>query len=356
MIKKIIKGIHTTTFQQIIIFFTIAYIGSMLVLQYKQSYFAEENYKMEQVSETEKRLASRVEAGLNINNFPHFSFYKNEFTMDAGVWFKFPIGTESLQTIEKFSFKNGEILSKADPVIQLDDNNVIISYQVLVKFITPLNYKNFPVSDHKLTVILQNKSVSPNELYFYSDVYNFELADRLLTGNWVPAKRYVDNGYVQTSLKKDKGSIQADFPGVAFTIDFRNEDLRHFIILYLPLFLIFLLIFASLLMKIDDTSLRFPIVASVIPILALHSLVVENISPPGSHMTKVDQIYFTLILLALLILIFQAYLGMKFRYLRKEIKSVYDKAKGKLKVANDILIIFVLSALIAAMSYATFVQ
>jgi len=354
MIKKFTNSIQTTRFQQYLIFFSIFYVATMLFVQYEQVYYSESNITTSQINEKEKRLASTVEVGLHVNNFPKFSFYKNEFTMDAVLWFRFPIGSESMHTIEKFSFKNGKILAKSEPVVQVTDNNAIISYQVLVEFNTPIDYKNFPVSDHKLAIILQNKNVSPTELNFVSDTYNFEISDDLSVGNWTPVKTYVSSGYLQTKYKRQKGEIQTDFPSIVFTIDFENKDLRHFIILYLPLFLIFFLIFTSLLTVIDRLELRLPIVAGVVPILALHSLVIENISPVGSSITKVDQTYLTLVLLALLILIVQAYIGLSLKGNEHQSPEHLKKKKQKLKLINDIVIIVVLAALVVSMTYSTF--
>jgi hypothetical protein len=317
----------------------------MLVIQYKQNYFAEKNYPISHVSEKEKKLASNVEVGLFINNFPKFSFYKNKFRMDGVVWFKFPIGAESIHTIKKFSFKNGKIISKSDPIVQKSGNNVIINYQVLVDFITPLNYKHFPASDHKLTIILQNKTTSPSELYFVGNTSNFKLSDNLLTGNWKPLKKYVDSGYIKSI---------ADFPSTVFTIDFYNRDLRHFILLYLPLFLIFFLIFASLLTSVTNIEVRFPVVAGVIPILALHSLVIESVSPPGSNITKVDQIYLTLIVLSLVILLFQSYIGLATKKFVGAAPELSKEKEVELKKLNDIVMVLTLIALVVAMTYTTF--
>lgn len=354
MIRAIIRLIQKTRFQQAIIFFTIFYIAAILIIQYKQSYFSEKNIETNNITITEKRLASNVEVGLHVNNFPKFSFYQNEFTMDAVLWFRFPVGAESMDTIEKFSFKNGKISAKSEPVVQMTGNNVVISYQILVKFNTPLDYKNFPVSDHKLAIILQNKNVSPTELCFISDTFNFELSEDLAMGNWFPKKTYVSSGYLQTKYKRQKGAIQTDFPTVVFTIDFENRDIRHFILLYLPLFLIFFLIFTSLLTIIDRLELRLPIVAGVVPILALHSLVIENVSPKGSSITKVDQIYLTLVLLALIILLFQAYVGLSLKGAARKSVEFLKKKKVQLKILNDIVIVITLTALIVSLTYSTF--
>jgi hypothetical protein len=339
MVKKFISSIQTTRFQQMAIFFTIFFVASMLSIQYKRSYFSEKNLEISHVSEMEKRLASKVHVGLLINNFPRFSFYENRFIVDAVVWFRFPVGTESINTIEKFSFQNGNIVSKSEPIVQMSGNDVIVSYHVVVKFITPLSYKHFPASDHKLTLVLQNKSVGPAELYFHGTEKDFELSGDILTGNWQAGKRYVSHGYINAK--------EADFPSVVFTIDFYNNDLRHYILLYLPLFLIFFLIFTSLLIKVGDLHLRLPIVAGVVPILALHSLVIERVSPRGSSITKVDEIYLMLVVLSMFILIFQAYLGLT-------MKAHYDAEEELSKEEERSFKLLVLCALIAALTYVTF--
>jgi hypothetical protein len=354
MTKINFQKFQTPLFQELIIFFTIVYVSLMLVLQYKQSYFAEENYEVAKVEKKAQRLATKVETGLYINNFPTFSFYKNNFTMDAIIWFQFPVGTESLSTIEKFNFKNGTIISKSAPIIKMAGNNVTIIFHIVAELITILNYKHFPVSDHKLTIILQNKSISASELYFSSDEKNLELSNNLLTGNWIPSNNHVDTGFVKTEFKKGEEVIETGIPSVVFTVDFKNENLRNFIILYLPLFLIFFLIFASLLTRIDNIGIRLPIVASVVPILALHSLVIESMSPTGSNITKVDQIYLTLIGLSLIILLVQAYIGLFVKNIGDLTKEKQKQRLIHLKKANDFVILLVLTTLIISLTYSTF--
>lgn len=345
---------QTTRFEQAIIFFTIFYIGTMLIVQYKQNYFAEENYHIQQISEKEQQLASKVEVGLFVNNFPKFSFYKNEFEMDAAVWFRFPVGSESIYTIEDFSFKNGEILYKSEPITKLVGNEVVVGYHVLVRFITPLNYKYFPASDHKLTIILQNKSASPNELYFEGSEKNFRLSPLPNTGNWVPLKKYFESGYTESKLADAKEPLKADFPSVVFTIDFYNEDLRHYIILYLPLLLLFFLIFSSLLTHVTDVNTRLAVVAGVTPILALHSFVIDTISPASSSMTKIDIVYIWLIFLALIILLFQSYVGIVVKQHSGEESEIPHKKEQQLKQLNDLVIVAVLLALTTIITYTTF--
>ncbi len=363
-LKRVFKSIQTTKFQNYLIFFTIFYIASMLFVQYKQSYFAEKNFIVPKITKKEARLASIVKTGLQINNFSKFSFYNNFFRMDALVWFEFPIGTESIDTIDNFSFRNGRIRQKSKPAIQISDNSVIVSYQVTVDFSTKLNYKYFPSSDHKLTIIIENKSVTPNELYFSSTNKNLNLSGYTATGSWIPINNYVDAGYIEAratyTRAHEKQQIaklktKTVFPCVVYTIDFKNEDLRRFIILYLPLILLFLLIFSSLLTMIDDIALRLGIVTGVVPILALHSLVIEKISPISGLITKVDIIFFSIITLSLLILLFQSYTGLTLKELieKKQIEK-FERKKVILEKFNDIFVFLVLICLLIAITYTTF--
>ena len=91
-------------------FFCIVYMFTLLVISYKRDYYSESPTHILQVTSKEARLATKVNIGLHITNFPEFSFYQNKFKMNAIIWFKFPLGTESLNTIEQFSFQNGIIL------------------------------------------------------------------------------------------------------------------------------------------------------------------------------------------------------------------------------------------------------
>jgi len=354
MVKQIIDSIETSRFQQIFLFFVVLYIVSLLFLQYRWDYFSEKNVEINNITTTTEEISQKIEAGLRINSFPKFNFYKNEFIMNAIVWFKFPEGTESLDTISRFNFKNGKISSKSHPVIQKAEDNIIVSYQVRAKFSTPLSYEYFPVSNHKLTIILENKTISPSEAYFDSKDHDLDVLKSINTGNWKLTERYVQSGYTQTQLHQEKGTIDASFPAVVFTIDFKNRNLRHFITLYLPLFLLFFVIFISMLIRLSAISSRISVVVSAMPILALHSLVIESASPPGSHLTKLDQTYLVLILLSLFILFFQSYLGLKLRKFKEKAEEVFSKKLEQLKEMNAIAILMILSILIISLTYTTF--
>lgn len=65
-----------------------------------------------------KEFSAKVRAGLYIKNFPKLDFNKNEFVVDAMLWFEFQKDQLRLSTLEKFSFDNGKILEKSSPKIK----------------------------------------------------------------------------------------------------------------------------------------------------------------------------------------------------------------------------------------------
>ena len=57
-------------------------------------------------------FASAVNIGLEIANFETFDMTENKFVFSGIIWFKFMPGVTSLDTLEKFKFDRGKIISK----------------------------------------------------------------------------------------------------------------------------------------------------------------------------------------------------------------------------------------------------
>lgn len=347
-----LQFIKKPKFQIYSVIITLLLVASLATIQYKKVSYAEKEYQITKLSKQEKRLSSCVDVGLFINNFPEFSFYKNKFIVDALVWFSFPIGTESLHTIENFTFQNGKIKYKSKPIIQLDNKTVTISYHVVIQFITHLNYTDFPLSDHKLNIVLENRSVTPNELYFSSTNESLTLGKNLLVSNWDAKGTYVKSGFMQSQLhRKDKENAIA-YPCTVFTVDFENKTLGRFILLYFPLFLIFFIGFFSLLVSINDKN-RLVIIASSAPMLVLNKLVINDLSPTTGSFTKIDKIYFLLICLSLSILIFQIYVIIANKHITELEESEQVEPLSKLINWNSIIALSVQIIIVLFMLQAT---
>ena len=235
MTKKFFNVIKKSSFQIISVLLVISFISGILIWEYNKNEFSEKIFPVPKVDEKIKILTPSISVGLFINNFPNFSFNENKFAIDAFVWFRFPIGTESLNTISKFDFVNGEINYKSDPIIKLIKNDVLVTYQIKASFKAYLNHKNFPLGDHRLNILLDNRSVTPYELNFKCDPSNFILTKNTFVSTWYPVKKITQAGYLKSTLKENDPNTEISYPCAVFTIDFKNNSLQSLITLYFPL-------------------------------------------------------------------------------------------------------------------------
>lgn len=351
---KLIKNIK---FQISCILLVTIYTVTLLFIEHRQENFSEKIYPILKVKDDVKKISSNVDVGLHINNFPTFEIYKNNFSLDAIVWFRFPIGTESINTIDKFEFKNGEIAYKSPPMIRKIENKVIVAYQVKVNFKAYLNYSYFPIGDHRLNMILENRSVTPSELCFNSDLDNFILADDILVSTWLPTKKIVQSGFIKSILEtntNNKSKMSLSYPCAVFTINFENSSLRDLITLYFPMYVIFFICFFTLMIEIPQYIQRMTIISSSMPILVLFRMVILQLSPSMGEITKADFTYFLLVFLSLIILVFQAYILLVMKKIMNYSEEVQNKKVALLEKLNNLMIIIILLILIAALTHNMF--
>ena len=131
-------------------------------------------------------LLSTIRIGLHIRNFSHFDFTTNNFTVNALVWFEFNKNEIQLKTIDQFSFENSKIIFKTQPYIMLHGNKMTIKYDVIFEVKTDVNFYRFPLEDHRLSIVLANNFVTPDEMYFDNNEngLSFNIAENLFTSNW----------------------------------------------------------------------------------------------------------------------------------------------------------------------------
>jgi hypothetical protein len=305
-----------------------------------------------QISQKDAEIASNVEIGLFINNFPTFSFEKSNFIVDGILWFKFPRGAESLKTLENFSIANlllngnNQCISVSSPIIRLIHNDVFATYAFLANFTGHFNQKNFPMGDHTLSIIVQNKTASPYELNFTSRDENLVINKENLEIEWVPHKLEVKTGYFKAALAgKPRPSMEISYPVSVFTIHFKNTGIRDLASLYFPLLLIFFIILFCLLLDITDVS-RLSYIATAVPILVLFRMVIDQTSPSVGYNTHIDYFFYLLVFLSLVILLFQIYVVLRLHHLKhlsEEKKKVVYK---HLDYFNSFLLIATLFVLI----------
>ncbi len=347
-----------TRFRLNSILLTIIYVSALLFIQHKRFMSDDEAPKLKQIDEKTQKLASTVKVGMYINSFPNFSFDTGDFTIDAMVWFKFPAATEALSTIEQFTLyngfiqQNGKLLYRSAPIIKLIGNDVIACYHIQTSFKLDMNYKFFPIGDHTLHILLENKSATAQELCFVSDEESLSLSKNVLNiQNWFAKKKNVQSGYIQAKLDSKNAAMEISYPAVLFSIDFENVGMKKVGSLYLPMFILFLIGLLSLLIAIGD-SLRLQLIVSALPSLGLFRLVIDGVSPNTGYAMHVDIVFYTFMFLLLIILGFQLYETLTLNNIKHMEEEVQERVKTWLEKMSDIIFVSTLVLLMALLTYS----
>ena len=311
------------------------------------------------LNEKAQRLANRITTGLHINSFPTFSFNKNDFVVDGLLWFKFQNGTEALKSLESFTFQHclitngGDMLFRSAPIIKLLKDHVLVCYHIQVECRADLNHKNFPFGSRRLTLIMQNRDITPRELYFESSNSNLTIAQDNLVQSWRPALAYVKTGYVEAKLLENHAdNASVAYPVAVFSIDFENVGTRDLISLYFPMFVLFLIALFCLLIDVSDTA-RLGYVAAAVPILVLFRMVIDSVSPDVGYTTHLDFMYNLFVFLSLVILFFQTYVVLRLQNIKKTGVESQANVQKQLSITNDLVFFGTLFAL-AFISSMTF--
>jgi len=303
-----------------------------------------------------KQLATNVSVGLHISGFPVFSFSKNEFHFDGVLWFKFLAGTESLKSLENFVFEDsemlygGNLLYKSDPIVKFIGQDVLVCYNIQAVVKGRLNYKQFPIGDHKLVLSMHNKNISSREMCLNSSPDYLTLSDDLLIYDWKASTKTVITGYTSAPLNEQK-DITLTYPSVIFAIDFDNVGIKDLISLYFPLLVLFFIGLFSLFFELGSEA-RLTFIAASVPILVLFRMVIDGVSPQVGYTTHIDFFYNILVGLSLIILFFQAYVMLMMQKVKSFTEKKARETKEFLENASDIVFIANLCALIILVTYS----
>ena len=102
---------------------------------------------------------------------------------------------------------------------------------------------------------------------------------------------------------------------------------------------------------IDRDVLRTSILATSLPTMAMFRLVIDNVAPPASKITRIDYLYYLLVIISLVLVLFQVYALLVHRRVQKKTSLIQNDARRLLEVLNTILFASVTIALIWAVTY-----
>lgn len=237
----------------------------------------------------------KVTTGMYIRNFPVFDMFKNAFTMDCIVWFEFNSDEISLDTVGQFSFEAGKIVQKSSPDIKINGNRTFVRYDIRAELKSNLVYKNFPLEDHKLGIVLINNFTTPSEMYFVLTNSSFQISPNIFVSSWLVKDLNTDTGYANPKLDASDPNKQTSYPLAVFTVNFQKSGIRKILIIFIPIFFAMLLSFFSLIMNLTQVFGRSSTAASAVSAILGYRFVIEQMMPDVGYFTTTDWLYLLLL-------------------------------------------------------------
>ncbi|MFH1643907.1 MAG: hypothetical protein ABIA74_01910 [bacterium] len=295
-----------------------------------------------------RQFSVKADTGLFIKNFTVFDPIRDEFVMDCVVWFEFDASSLMPDIVEKFSFDNGSILYKSPPDVKVVGDKVFVKYDVRVSFKASLVYTQFPLNDHRVTIILTNDFVNPEEMYFQVDESGFDMSPDIKLHNWEVTDLEVETGHTKVHLDKNDPAKQASHPKVHFTINVKKASIRRILIIFIPFFTAAFFALFSFLMSLANTRGRFSLAITSITALLGYRFVIERMMPEVGYFTTTDSIYTLLLVFAFFCFLFQLIIT-RFYFIAEndfrngKIKAEeFNKGDLKLNLVSDITFILLI--------------
>lgn len=307
ILKKILISTSNIKIQISILAIMTISIIVLFYIQTKSFSFMDKTEPILRIDEYSDTL-NKIKTGLFINDFSTFDSEKNDFTFDGIVWFEFDPYEISINDIKSFSFGKGKILKKGEVKTKLINKKLLAYYPIKVNFKSHLNYRLFPLDDHKIYINLVNKNLDPKYKMFTSYNTNFLINKNISTGDWKISYHEVEYGYKENSFKRsDKINELIDYPVVSFEISFQKSGIRKTLEIFLPLYLIFFLSLFSLLIDVKNSNILSLSVGST-SALVFDLIAIDNMSPNVRYFTIANKIYILLLISAFTILLFNIYI------------------------------------------------
>lgn len=238
---------------------------------------------------------SNVQVGIYVRDIPYFDILTSgKFVIDLILWFKFDHRQISLDRIGKFKFDRARVIEQSKPNTKLDGHDLIARYDMKLELSTTLNYKDFPLDDHRINISLTNYTLTPSEIVFNSSIENLILNPEIKIAGWDIIDKMVKTGFLTDETYSDENeSGKIHNPRVIFSLDFTGTGIRHIITLLIPLLIIFLI--STITLTFDPFSGASNIVGtSIATITALiaYKFVIENMSPKTGYLMLSDAFFF----------------------------------------------------------------
>lgn len=238
--------------------------------------------------------AKPITVGIFVKNFSEFNVIKGEFLVDLNIRFKFNPDYFFLDQISKFTFQQADIKSKSEPLIRIEGNEYVVSYDMRVLFRLPLNYNYFPLDDHRLSFIVDNDLIAPSDGFFVTSKNNIIVSPEVHVEGWDLRDTSVHVGYFENRIQEGGEQKVLYHPRAVFLFDFYQDGIRYIFTIFLPLLMIFFTALMSFSVNPLAATFHTLVDMSGAALAALigYRFVMETVSPVTGYFILSDYIFF----------------------------------------------------------------
>jgi len=263
-----------------------------------------------------------ITVGMYIRDIPEFNVAQGYMVADIIVWFKFDPKVISLHRVKDFSLDQVKIKDKSKPYTWIEDDQLAVRYLIRGRFNLDMNYKNFPLDDHIISISLTNYQLSPADVIFNSSKFNLSMNPKVSFSGYKVVDKTVKTGYIADKIDPFIEKSEIFRPRVVFSFDVARIGIRHIISIILPLlFIFFLTLFSFTFDPFNSYGTIISMSIAGITAIIAQSFVVASLSPNPGYFMLVDKLFLTL-LSCICIIFFVNVFGKKIRGFYKDILSI----------------------------------
>jgi len=268
-------------------------------------------------------ISAKIRVGMHITRFKSFSFSKNTFIFDTLIWFEFKKNEIQLDSLDNFSFDNAKILTKSKPLIKLLGDSVLAKYYLTLDAKTNLSFRDFPLEDHRLSLVLNLKFTSPHEIHFGDerDSISFSMSSEVSLPNWKLYRVRKKSGKSELFFDQFKKKRRLVIPKAVFSLDFARDGLKSMLIIFVPIFAALFLSLFTFMMSFNNYIGKFSLSVTSLTALLGYRFVIEQLVPNVGYLTLTDKLYLFFLLFIFCVFIFQLLLVRQYLFLVEGIKN-----------------------------------
>jgi hypothetical protein len=297
-------------------------------------------------------FAVRVKVGMFVRDFPIFNIEKNNFTIDAVIWFEFNGDEITIDTLKEFSIDNGKIISRSPPDIKISESGLIFAkYNVLFELNTNLGFHHFPLENHRLSIVISNDFRTPKEMIYAVDASAFQVQNNILPAGWKIKDLNVNAGFLPLQFDQQDATKKTENPKALFTINLVKTSSRKALIIFIPLFSAAVLSLLSFITGLANTFSMFTLTASAITALLTYRFVIEQMMPTVGYSTVADTLFLFLLLFAFIVFTIQILTVRRYLMLTPHNTSPSSAALFKLENISTIMFILMCVLLVLGTTY-----